>query len=298
MNVIECFNLTKTYKDVNALHNFSLSLEENKIIGLIGRNGAGKTTFLKTCTGNIIPTLGEIRIFNEKVFDNLNVLSNIIFVDEEVQYDTSMILKDILALARIYYKNWDNAMANRLIDFFCLNVKKKYKKLSRGMKTQFNIIMGICSRMPLTLFDEPTLGLDAAFRKSFYNILLKDYLNYPRTIIISSHLLSEIEAILEEIVLIKDGELIFIKPIEEVQNYGVYVTGKHETVKAFSKDKKILSRQLLGNSLSVGIENNMTDNEMEFLKNNNIEVSKMNAQDVCINLTANEKDGVFDDFEF
>lgn len=297
MSLIECHDLTKKYKDTIALNNFSCKIDENKIIGLIGRNGAGKTSFLKICAGYIKPTSGEINIFGQKVFDNINVLGNMIFIDEEIQYDTNLRLKDILELGKAYYKNWDEDFAKKLLAFFGLNEKKKYKKLSRGMKTQFNIIMGISSRMPLTIFDEPTLGLDAAFRKEFYNILLKDYMNHPRTIIISSHLLNEIENLLEEIILIDKGELVLHKPIEAIQNYAVILNGKKDIIEEFIKNKEILSNDQLGNNLIVGIKNDLSKDELTYLNENNIDVSKMSAQDVCINLTSKGKEGVFNGFE-
>lgn len=297
MSLIECVNLTKEYKDTLALNNFNCKIEENKIIGLIGRNGAGKTSLLKICAGYIRPTSGEINIFGEKVFDNLNVLGNMIFIDEEIQYDNNLRLIDIMTLGKAYYKNWDDNFAKKMLQFFGLNEKKKYKKLSRGMKTQFNIIMGISSRMPLTLFDEPTLGLDAAFRKEFYNILLKDYMNHPRTIIISSHLLNEIENLLEEIVLINEGELVLHESIETIQNYAVILNGKKDVIEEFIKNKEVLSSDQLGNNLIVGIKNDLSKEDIAYLKKKNVDVSKMSAQDVCINLTGKGKEGVFDGFE-
>lgn len=297
MSLIECVNLTKEYKDTLALNNFNCKIDENKIIGLIGRNGAGKTSLLKICAGYIRPTSGEINIFGEKVFDNLNVLGNMIFIDEEIQYDNNLRLIDIMTLGKAYYKNWDDNFAKKMLQFFGLNEKKKYKKLSRGMKTQFNIIMGISSRMPLTLFDEPTLGLDAAFRKEFYNILLKDYMNHPRTIIISSHLLNEIENLLEEIVLINEGELVLHESIETIQNYAVILNGKKDVIEEFIKNKEVLSSDQLGNNLIVGIKNDLSKEDIAYLKKKNVDVSKMNAQDVCINLTGKGKEGVFDGFE-
>ncbi len=297
MSVITCNNLVKQYKQKKAINNLSLSIDENKIIGLIGRNGAGKTTFLKTCAGYIRPTSGDIKLWGEEIFDNLNVISKMIFIDEEIQYDKGLRLKDILYLAKTYYQNWDDTFANKLLEYFELNEKQKYKKLSRGMKTQFNIIIGISSRMPLTLLDEPTLGLDAAVRKEFYNILLKDFINHPRTIIISSHLLSEIENLLEEIVLIKNGGLVFHEPIETIQNYGVILNGKKDVINKFIENKSVLSREELGNSIIVGIKNDLIDENFNYLKSKGVDISKMNSQDVCINLTKNGREGGFNGFE-
>ncbi|HEX3028280.1 MAG TPA: ABC transporter ATP-binding protein [Clostridia bacterium] len=295
--VINCTNLTKAYKNKEALSGLNLSIGENKMIGLIGRNGAGKTTFLKTCAGYILPTSGNLTVLGGEPFDNLDVLSNMIFIDEEVSYNASLKLGELLKIGQIYYKNWDNGFAKKLIKYFDLNEKQKYKKLSRGMKTQFNMIMGLASRSPLTLMDEPTLGLDVAVRKEFYSIMLKDYMENPRTFIISSHLMSELENMLEEMILIHKGKLVFQKSIEELQGYALLLNGKEEILKPFLSKKQVLNTESFGNSILAGVVNDLKGEEMAYLENNNVDISAAKIDDVYIWLTKNEKGGGFDEFE-
>ncbi|QUI23749.1 ABC transporter ATP-binding protein [Vallitalea pronyensis] len=297
MTVITSHNLTKQYGDKKALDQLTLTINENKIIGIIGRNGAGKTTLLKTCAGYIKPTSGELHVWGQQPFDNLQVLSNVIFIDEEVTYDETLKLKDILALGKIYYARWDEAFAKKLLHYFDLNVKQKYDKLSRGMKTQFNIIMGLSSRSPLTIFDEPTLGLDAAFRKEFYHILLNDYMKHPRTMMISSHMLHEMENLLEEIVLIHDGKLVMHDPIDVFQNYGVMLNGKNDQLLPFVENRQVLHQQPLGLSSIVGIKNDLTEEDLHYLNEHHIDISPMHSEDVCVYLTANGKVGGFDGYQ-
>lgn len=296
-DVLACNGLIKTYKNKAALNGLTLSIGENKMIGLIGRNGAGKTTFLKTCAGYILPTSGEIKVFGGKPFDNLEVLSNLIFIDEEVQYNSSMKLGEILSMGKMCHKNWDEAFAKKLIKYFDLNEKLKYRKLSRGLKTQFNIIMGLSSRCPLTLMDEPTLGLDVAVRKEFYSIILKDYMENPRTFILSSHLMSELENMLEEMILIHNGKIIFQKPIEELQCYSVLLNGSQEILKPFLDKKQVLNAETFGNSMIAGIVNELTGEETAYLEQNNVDISRAKIEDVYIWLTKKEKGGGFDEFE-
>ncbi len=297
MSVISCSNLEKRYKTKLAINNLSVSIDENKIVGLIGRNGAGKTTFLKMCAGYLRPTGGQLKILNEEVFDNIDVLSELIFVDEEIKYHRSYRIKDICELAAIYYKNWDAKFATRLLKYFNLDENQRYKRLSRGMKTQLNMIVGLSSRAPVTILDEPTLGMDAAVRKDFYNILLKDYMDNPRTILISSHLLNEIETLLEEIILIDNGELVLQKPIDEMQEFGIYLSGKRDVVEPYIKNKQVLNTEYMGNSLIAAIKNDLTDGEKEELMNKNIDISKVKVEDVCIYLTRKQRGGAFDDVE-
>jgi ABC-2 type transport system ATP-binding protein len=293
-DVICTTNLTRMYGKTKALDNMTVSIGKNKIIGLIGRNGAGKTTFMKTCVGYIKPTSGNIKLWNQKVWDNIDVLSDLIFLDEEIQYDSKLKLKDIIFICENSYKNWDKEFAQKLLSYFNLDLKKRYKSLSRGMKTQFNIAVALASRTKLLLLDEPTLGLDAAVRKEFYEILLNDYIENPRTIIVSSHLLSEIEDMLEEIILIDNGKLILHESIDDVRARGIMLNGAKEILEPFTDERKVLTKQEMGNSWIVGILNNLSDEEYDYLQENNVDISPINAQDICVYLTNDNKGGFYD----
>ena len=297
IEVMQTKNLSKAYGKKQAVNNISLTIEENKIVGLIGRNGAGKTTILKMMAGYFRPTSGQLCLWGQPVFDNLNVLSQLVFVDEEVQYEPSFRLEDILQICAEFYVNWDDAFARKLVRFFGLETKKHYEKLSRGMKTQFNIIVGIASRAPLTLLDEPTLGLDAAVRKDFYSILLKDYMEYPRTIIISSHLLSEMENLLSEIVLIDEGRLVLHEPIEVLQEYGIYLDGDKDILLGFSANRTVWSVETLGKSATLAMRNELSSADRIYLQENDITIRKIPVQDICIYLTKGREVGGFDAFE-
>jgi len=295
--VLETKQLTRAYGTKKAVNNMSITIEENGIIGLIGRNGAGKTTLLKMLAGYIRPSAGELTLWGHPVFDNLDVVSQLVFVDEEIQYNPGFRLEDIMAVSAHAYPNWDDAFARKLVRYFGLDPKKHYKKLSRGMKTQFNIIIGLASRAPLTLLDEPTLGLDAAVRKEFYGILLKDYMEHPRTIVISSHLLSEMENLLTELVLIDNGALVLHQPIDVLQEYGIYLEGSKDTLLDFATGKTVYRTETLGQSAMVAMRNDLNDSERADLQRANIEVRKIPVQDMCIYLTKGREEGGFDAFE-
>jgi len=285
MYSVEVRNLKKEYKNLLALNGLTVQIPKNKIIGLIGKNGAGKTTFLKTCVGRIKHTSGEIRIFGEEVFDNLNILSKLIFVDEELSYSTSYKVSDILKLASIYYDSWDNVLAEKLVNHFGLVREKKFKQLSRGMKTQINVIVGICSRMPLTILDEPTLGLDPAFRLDFYEILLKDFKDHPRTIIISSHLLNELENLLEEVILIDKGELILHSSMSDFSDYAVKLSSFDSDIGDLLEGKVILSEKEIDGTYEWIIKNELSKNDYHTLEKKKIRVTKVKPQDLFILLT-------------
>lgn len=289
--------LRKEYPSKVALRDVNLSVTGEGIIGLIGRNGAGKTTLLKILAGYIKPTAGTAQVLGSPVFDNLDVLSRIVFIDEEMQFDKNFRLNDILQVCQVYYPNWDESFARRLMAYFKLDSRKRYSQLSRGMKTQFNIIVGLSARAQLTLLDEPTLGLDAAVRKEFYEIMLADYLKHPRTMIISSHLLSEMENLLGEIILLNDGRLVMHEPIDVLQEYGVYLEGSKQAVLPYLEGRTVWRREELGHSAMVAVRNDFSDAERAALVSDPaVSVSRIPVQDMCIYLTGNGKDVSFNDF--
>jgi ABC-2 type transport system ATP-binding protein len=298
MKVIECKALTKMYDGKEALQNITFSIEPNTITGLIGRNGAGKSTLLKLLAGNIRETSGEIRVFGEKPFNSLKVSANSIFLDDNMVFPMTLNLEEILKACALFYNNWDSGLAKRLFEYFSFHPKFRYQHLSKGRKSTFNMIVGLASRAPLTIFDEPTTGMDRAVRQDFYRALLIDYMDYPRTIILSSHLLDEIEDLLEEIILLKNGEKLLHMPVSDLKNYAVGLEGPNEAVQRIIQNKNVLYKRTVGiHQLYAVVENDLQHNEREELRKAGIVLSAVSAEDVCMYLTNPTKGGIDDVFD-
>jgi ABC-2 type transport system ATP-binding protein len=297
MNVVECKGLQKKYGRKTALKEISFILQKEKITGLIGRNGAGKTTLLKIIAGFIKESSGEILVFEERPFNNLKVSANMIFIDDEMNLPPTMNLEEILQTAEEFYPNWDRELARRLFDYFSFQPYQYHNGLSKGMKSTFNMILGLAARTPLTIFDEPTTGMDAGVRKDFYRALLKDYLAYPRTIILSSHLLNEIEDILEDILLIKDGEKFLHMPVEEMREYAIGVKGKEPAMREWLKDKEVLheSNQEIAGTYAV-VRHDFPVREIEVARQSGLEFSPVSPDEICTLLTSRTKGGIDDVF--
>ncbi|WNF36165.1 ABC transporter ATP-binding protein [Bacillaceae bacterium IKA-2] len=297
MKVIECNNLTKVYSGIRALNNISFTIEENKITGLIGRNGAGKTTLLKMIAGFYRQTSGSLLVFSGNPFNNLRVSQNMIFIDDNMVMPTTLNLKEILASASTFYPNWDQQFAERLFNYFSLDPKQRHLNLSKGMKSTFNMIIGLAARCPLTIFDEPTTGMDAAVRKDFYRALLKDYLAYPRTIILSSHLLNEIDDLLEDILLIKNGEKFLHTSVNELKQYALGLSGTEEHINHSTTGKEILYKKIVGtNSCYVVVKNDYNEADLEEIRAKGIEITAVDSEDICVYLTNKTKGGIDDVF--
>jgi len=297
MNVIDSGGLTKIYGNLKALDNLSFNIEENKITGLIGRNGSGKTTLLKLIAGFLHKTSGELKVFSENPFNSIKVSSNMIFIDDNMSFPASLHLVDILEAAGSFYDNWDAGLANGLFDYFGLNPRQPHSNLSKGMKSTFNMIIGLSARCPLTIFDEPTTGMDVAVRKDFYRALLKDYLQNPRTIIISSHLLNEVEHVLEDILLLGEGQKRIHIPVEELREFAIGLKGKTDIVQELATGKEVYHRENFGkDSTYVVVKNDFSEGRLQNAKLSGIEIIPVTTDDLCVFLTSRNKGGIDDVF--
>lgn len=297
MSVLEFKDVTKIYGKKKALDNLTFSLGENKITGLIGKNGAGKTTMLKIAAGFMRESSGEVKVFGEHSFNNLTVSANMIMIDNDMNLPAALNLGELLETAADFYQNWDMKLARNLLDYFGLDPKQTHNGLSKGMKNTFNAILGLAARCPLTIFDEPTNGMDAGVRKDFYRALLKDYIANPRTIIISSHHLNEVEDILEDILLLKDGKQFFHMPIEELREFAVVVSGKEGAMKNWLRGHEVFHKSdtEFGRTYAV-IRNDLSDDQIASAMKNSLEFSTISNEDLCLYLTSQEKGGIDDVF--
>lgn len=297
MSVIECKGLTKAFGGTKALDNFSCKIEGNTITGLIGRNGAGKTTLLKIIAGYLQQTTGEITVFSERPFNHLTISANVIFVHDQLNLPTALNLKEILDVMASFYQNWDRELAQRLFDYFSLHPMQYYNGLSKGMKSTFNMIVGLAARTPLTLFDEPTTGMDAAVRKDFYRALLKDYIAYPRTIILSSHHLDEIEDLLEDILLMQRGQMLLHMSVTDLKEWAVGLEGRTVAVKEWTKNREVIFSKNGGlDQTYVVVRNDFTAAELQKVKLAGIKTLPVSSSDLCVYLTSKTKGGIDDVF--
>lgn len=296
MTVI-CKNLTKQYREMHAVNNLSVQFKENSLTGLIGRNGAGKTTLLQMIAGYTLPTSGEVTVFGKNPFNNLFISANTIFIDDQMVFSPELTLREILKTGKVFYKNWDEELAFKLLKYFSLGENQFHAELSKGKKSTFNMIFGLASKCALTIFDEPTTGMDYSVRQDFYRALLKDYINHPRTIIVSSHLLNEIEHILEEIVLIKDGKLCLHETVEDLKEYAVGLMGERALIETFVQGKNIIGKELDLNSAYYVVKDDFSTDEKLTMERSGIKLTQVSTPDLTVMLTSPNEGGIDDVFK-
>ena len=232
---IEVKNVTKKYKEKYALENVSFTLD--------GRNGAGKTTFMNILSGQILASSGQITIDGQDPFDNQKLTEKICLIKEGQNFQKDLKVKNVLKIYSYFYPNWDQELADRLIEEYHLSPKMKVKSLSKGMESALGIIVGLASKAEITIFDEPYIGLDAPARKKFYEILLEEYQKEKRMIIFSTHLIDEVSLLFEEVLILSEGKLVLKENTDSLRHKAYAVTGKEMEVESFIKGKQVIQKR-------------------------------------------------------
>jgi ABC-2 type transport system ATP-binding protein len=282
--VVEVRQLTKSYGGVTAVDQVSFSIEADKIYGLLGRNGAGKTTIMRILTAQEFATGGDLRVFGEAPYENSRVLSQICFVKDSQKYPKSYRVIDVLEQAALFFPHWDREYAFALIEDFRLPLNQRMSALSRGMLSAAGSIVGLASRAPLTIFDEPYLGLDAVARGLFYDRLLEDYTEHPRTVLLSTHLIDEVSRLLEHILVIDQGRLLLDVEAEALRGRAFAVVGPAATVDTFTAGKDVLVRQPLGGLVSATVMGTAEDRKRAQALG--LEVVPVSLQQLIVHLTS------------
>ena len=283
--VIQVDGLSRSYRDVAALQDVTFTLQPNIICGLLGRNGAGKTTLMRMLTGQAFPSAGRVRLFGENPVENSAVLQQVCFVSEAQRYPDGFQARHILAGAPWFFDKWDAAFADELVGKFRLPLKRDVKKLSRGQQSALGVIVGLASRASITIFDEPYLGLDAVARHTFYDTLLADYAEQPRTIVLSTHLIDEVSNLLEHVLVLDEGRLLLDQSAESLRGSASAVAGRIGDVDSFAEGRQVLHRDTLGGLATVTIAGRLTAADHRAAAAASLEIAPVSFQQLIVDLS-------------
>jgi ABC-2 type transport system ATP-binding protein len=284
-DVIVVRGLTKRYGDTLAVDDVSFSIQSDTIYGLLGRNGAGKTTVMSILTAQNFATSGDVRVFGQNPYENAKVLQRLCFVRESQKYPDDALPKHAFKTARLFFPHWDQQLAERLIDDFQLPMKRRIKKLSRGQLSAVGVVIGLASRAEITFFDEPYLGLDAVARQIFYDRLLEDYTAHPRTVILSSHLIDEVSNLIEKVLVIDRGRIIMDEDTDAVRDRAANIVGDTAAVDAFVVGREVIHRESLGHVASVTVLGALTAADRERIAAAGLDVAPVSLQQLIVRTT-------------
>ena len=215
MELLECKNLCKEFDNKKVLQDINLKIPRGKIIGLLGKNGAGKSTLIKLTNDLLTPTSGEILINGEK--PGVASKEVIAYLPERTYLDKEMTIKQAIKYFEEFYKNFDTQKAIKLLKDLDLDINKKISKMSKGMQEKLQLILVMSREAELYILDEPLGGVDPATRDYILDTILSNF-SEGASVIISTHLISDIERILDEVIFVDKGKIILTSSADELRN--------------------------------------------------------------------------------
>ncbi len=213
--ILEARDLTKSYGPKTALNGLNLTLEKGKIIGLLGPNGSGKSTFIKLCNGIIQPTKGEILIGGHEV--GVETKKIVSYLPERTYLDDNMSPVQMINFFSDFYEDFDADKAFDMLRSLKVNPKDKMKTMSKGTKEKVQLILVMSRQAKLYMLDEPIGGVDPAARDYILRTIISNY-NPEASVIISTHLITDIEQVLDEVIFIQNGDLKLHKTVDEIRS--------------------------------------------------------------------------------
>jgi len=279
--MIEFRDVTKKYGSTAAIDDISLSINESGIYCLLGRNGAGKTTFMKMLAGHISASEGEV-IINGKRVSSSKMPDCVNYVESgAVQFN--MRVGNLIDTAAQLQDGFDRNFALEMAKRFGLKLSKRFKQLSFGMKTMISTIITLANNSKVILLDEPVLGFDAIMRDQFNTLLLESYHANPRVIIISTHLIDEIAKITERLIIIDNGKILVEAGINDIDEKAYTLSGTTADVLPLLENLNCIGKQTIGGVMAAHIY------DERITPPAGITISRIGLQDFFINIVGGSK---------
>ncbi len=279
--MINLSNVTKNYGKNYGLRNFSVSLDSPGIYCLLGKNGAGKTTFLKLIAGHHNASTGKVTV-NGNTVDMLHMPEPVHFVASDAKH-FNMRIKDLFKTANELHYQFDINFAIGIAQRFKLDLSKKYEEASFGMKVMVNTILGMASNKAVIILDEPVLGFSAITRKKFYELLQECNEQKPKIIIVSTHLIDEISKVAEKLLIIDKGELKLYADTNDIDEMAYSVTGPVNIVEQVTKGLNIIGTQNVAGFVSQYVFDKPIEDS-----DPNVIISPLGLQDFFISFVGDE----------
>lgn len=212
--ILRCTNLVKKYGKITALNEISLTLEEGKIVGLLGPNGSGKTTLIKLINGLLTPTSGEVTVCGYKPGKESKALVS--YLPDNIYLNSWMKIYQIVEYFAEFYADFRSDLAYEMLEKLGIQKEMKLKALSKGNKEKVCLILTMSRNAKLYVLDEPIAGVDPAARDYVISTIINNY-NPESTVLISTHLISDIEEVLDEVLFIQNGQILLKKSVDEIR---------------------------------------------------------------------------------
>ncbi|MBP3951089.1 ABC transporter ATP-binding protein [Bacillus suaedae] len=216
--MIHVHDLYKQFENFEAVKGIELHIKKGSIYGLLGSNGAGKTSLLKTIAGIYKPNAGQVLIEDKAIFENIEMKQRVIFLADQLYFFPNTTIKQAARFHSDIYTNWNNERFSRLQEIFNIDINKKVHRLSKGMQRQVAFWLALSTMPDILILDEPFDGLDAVMRQKIKNMLIQDVAERELTILISSHNLREVEDLCDSVGIMHNGKLMIEKDLDDLKS--------------------------------------------------------------------------------
>lgn len=287
-HLVKTDSLTKTFGRSTALHPTSLTIRPGVITGLVGPNGAGKSTLLNILGARIRPTSGTFTVGNGDPWTDEDVARSTCLVGDGNEAWPSTAAAKSLRLHAKHRPLWDEDLASRFLKATGVDASKSPGSMSLGQRSSLAASIALASRCELTMFDEVTVGMDAGARAHFNNLLLTDYANNPRTFVVSSHLIAELENVVEDLVVMREGRVVYSGLASHVTDLVLSIIGPPSDVDGLTRSLNVLARKEIGRAVEhiVMLPANVRQETAAQAQQLDLRVSTLELQEAIIALTS------------
>ena len=279
-----------TIKNEEILSDINANFTPGKIYGLLGRNGAGKTTLISLIASYRKVDQGSITLDGKTIYENDEMMQHVNFIynTKETSTETDQV-KEYVESHAMFRNDFDQDYAYELLKKFKIDDSKSFNDLSQGQQAAVNATLGLASLSKVTIFDEVTNGMDAPTRELFYEEVLETEDRENRIIILSTHIISEMEYLFDEIVMMHNGKILLQEPTNDLLEKGFTVAGKAEKVRDFTLNKNVIKVKFLGALQIDTVIGYLSPEEMAYAEDNHLDISRLALQELFISLTKDDK---------
>lgn len=277
---IRIWNLNKSFGKKHVLRDITVDFAPDRVHGLLGANGVGKTTLMSVILHHTFRSSGEVLIDGEDPRENARLLERTCFVHEDQKFHDDDTPASLLRILPTFYPAWDTDLAERLAPRFKLPMSTRTTKLSRGQRSALAIVISLAARAPYTFMDEPYLGLDPGHRALFYEEFARAMAEHPRTVILSTHLIDEVSDLLENVVMIEDGRVTVDADIDDARDRAFVLRGLEPVVRDVVGARRVLREYRLGNILSVTVDGTATAEDRRRADAANVSLEPVTLQEL------------------
>ena len=284
MSVLVCENVSKVKKNTEIIHSFSYNFLDNQIYAIIGNDTNKQNELLNLISGKEAGSEGIVYLDGEPLYNNMTMSERICYISRNTSFPGFLKISEIFEMMASIFPKWDNSFAFEMISHFNIDIKEKYNKLNLNKRSLLNGILGLASRANITIFEHPIDDVETKDRYDFFNFLYKNHVRYPRTYIISTSYIDEIDYLINKVLFLDKGRLFAQFTVDEIKDNFRYLSGKTEVLKSLISGVKIVGIEERENTLTICIRQKLSKDDVRKYQKYLIKISEVPISSVYVYL--------------